>query len=134
MRSVWNGVGRVIDLSHAIPVYGQWKAYSDTMEALEDGDITPYAGGAYLGTLYAAATLHQIHMAEKSGRVSQFAISAVSRVQAAPMISLVAIPITLAGANIQLIENAPEEEQKGLWQMFASGLTGTFGVGSGLNL
>jgi len=124
----------MIDITHAIPVYGQWKAYNDTMEALEDGDITPFAGAAYLGSLYAATTLHQIHMAEKSGRVSQFAISAVSRVQAAPMIALAAVPITLAGANFQSIENAPEEERKGLWQMFASGLTGTFGVGSGLNI
>lgn len=37
-------------------------------------------------------------------------------------------------ANKAVIESAPEEEQRGLWQMFSSGLTGTFGIGSGLNL
>ena len=46
-----------------------------------------------------------------------------------------AVPFTvLAEANRSVIEDAPEEEQKGLWQMFSSGLTGTFGIGSGLNL
>jgi len=46
-----------------------------------------------------------------------------------------AVPFTvLAEANRSVIEDSPEEEQKGLWQMFSSGLTGTFGIGSGLNL
>jgi len=40
----------------------------------------------------------------------------------------------LAYANFKAIESAPEEEQRGLWQMFSSGLTGTFGIGSGLDL
>lgn len=124
----------MIELTHVIPVYGHWKAYKDTSEAVQSGQISPLSGGSYLGTLYAATTLHQIHMAEKSGRISHFAVAAVSRVQAAPVMALAAVPIALAGANYQVIESAPEEEQKGLWQMFASGLTGTFGVGSGLNL
>ena len=34
----------------------------------------------------------------------------------------------------RVIQNAPEHERSGLWQMFSSGLTGTFGIGSGLNL
>jgi len=37
-------------------------------------------------------------------------------------------------ANKAVIESAPEHEQRGMWQMFSSGLTGTFGIGSGLNL
>lgn len=44
------------------------------------------------------------------------------------------VPIVLAGANIAVIRNAPQERQQGMWQMFASGLTGTFGVGSGVKL
>lgn len=37
-------------------------------------------------------------------------------------------------ANEFVIERAPEEQQAGMWQMFSSALTGTFGIGSGLNL
>jgi hypothetical protein len=54
--------------------------------------------------------------------------------QMIPTIAIASIPITLAGANMAVIEAAPEEQQKGLWQMFSSALTGTFGIGSGLNL
>jgi hypothetical protein len=104
------------------------------MDSVESGQMSAAAGGGYLGSLYAATTLHTVHMAEKTGRVSPFAISAVRRLQSTPSVALAAVPITLAGANYVVIENAPVEEQKGLWQMFASGLTGTFGIGSGLNL
>ena len=48
--------------------------------------------------------------------------------------AFVATPIALAAANIAVIESMPEHEQQGGWQMFISGLTGTFGIGSGLNL
>lgn len=34
----------------------------------------------------------------------------------------------------KVIQNTPEYERSGLWQMFSSGLTGTFGIGSGLSL
>jgi hypothetical protein len=43
-------------------------------------------------------------------------------------------PVALAVANIHVITRAPEEQQRGMWQMFASGLTGTFGVGSAVQL
>jgi len=33
-----------------------------------------------------------------------------------------------------VISKEPEHEQRSLWQVFSSGLTGTFGIGSGLNL
>ena len=73
-------------------------------------------------------------MAEKSGRVSYFSFAAARNLTRVPGIAMAAVPITLAGANMEQIKRAPEEQQKGLWQMFASGLTGTFGIGSGLNL
>lgn len=38
--------------------------------------------------------------------------------------------VALAEMNRMVIEDAPEEQQRGLWQMFISGLTGTFGIGS----
>lgn len=44
------------------------------------------------------------------------------------------VPATLAAANVAVIQKAPKEQRKGMWQMFSSGLTGTFGIGSGLNL
>ncbi len=34
----------------------------------------------------------------------------------------------------QVIEDESQSDQRGLWQMFSSGLTGTVGIGSGLNL
>ena len=34
----------------------------------------------------------------------------------------------------KIIQKSPEHERSGLWQMFSSGLTGTFGIGSGLNM
>ena len=47
----------------------------------------------------------------------------------------------LVGAHVfhskfdeHVVQKAPEHERRGFWQMFASGLTGTFGIGSGLNL
>ena len=43
-------------------------------------------------------------------------------------------PVILAGANLAVIEAAPEDQQQGLTQMFTSALTGTFGIGSGLDL
>ena len=57
--------------------------------------------------------------------------------------AVVAAPVGVAvvGAHVihtqfdeKVVQNAPEEERRGLWQMFSSGLTGTFGIGSGLNL
>ncbi len=43
-------------------------------------------------------------------------------------------PVILAGANFAVIDAAPEEQQQGFTQMFTSALTGTFGIGSGLDL
>jgi hypothetical protein len=47
---------------------------------------------------------------------------------------------TIVGATLitesydEIIEDATPSEQRSLWHVFASGLTGTFGIGSGLNL
>jgi len=41
--------------------------------------------------------------------------------------TFVGVPVTIAAANFAVIESAPEEERSGLYQMFASALTGTFG-------
>jgi len=59
----------------------------------------------------------------RSGRIITFGY-------VAPLLT----PVVLAGANVAVIRNAPVERQRGMWQMFASGLTGTFGVGSGVKL
>lgn len=45
----------------------------------------------------------------------------------APPVYFFATPVVLAEANRVVIESAPEEEQAGLWRMFSSALTGTFG-------
>lgn len=100
------------------------------MQAYEQGDISAVAAGSYLGSLYAASTLHQIRMAEKSGRVSQFAINAVQRVRTAPAVAVMTAPITLAALNIEQIRKAPQEKQRNLWRSFGQGLTGGFGTGT----
>lgn len=48
---------------------------------------------------------------------------------AAPVAVLGGIPIALAGANVYAIKRAPKTEQRSLWRVFTSGLTGTFGIG-----
>lgn len=120
----------MIDITHAIPIYGHWRAYNDTMEAYDQGDISAFMAGSYLGSLYAATTLHQIHMAEKTGRVSLFAINAVKRIRSSPAAALMTAPITLAALNMEQIKSAPEEQQRSLWRSFSQGLTGGFGTGT----
>ena len=50
------------------------------------------------------------------------------------------VSASLVGAGVitesyeEVIEDTSPSEQRSLWQLFASGLTGTFGIGSGLNL
>jgi len=51
----------------------------------------------------------------------------VAGVSSVPSLIPLAVPLVLAGANFAVIESAPEEKQRGMWQMFSSGLTGTFG-------
>ena len=43
--------------------------------------------------------------------------------------TFVGVPVTIAAANFAVIEAAPEEQRSGLYQMFSSALTGTFGGG-----
>jgi hypothetical protein len=131
----------MIDWTHFIPGIGFFVAADSTFEAVEKGEMSPVMGGAYLGTLAFAETAHGIHAAQVSGRVSPFAIAHVKRMQFAwwiathsPQIAVSAAPFALAAANVSVIQSAPEEQQRGMWQMFSSGLTGTFGIGSGLSL
>ena len=131
----------MINWTHFIPGIGFLLAVDETLERVEEGEMTPVMGGAYIGTLGFAMTWHSIHFAQMSGQVSPFAIAHVKRLQASwwiathsPQIAIASAPIALAAANFSVIESAPEEEQRGMWQMFSSGLTGTFGIGSGLNL
>jgi len=58
--------------------------------------------------------------------------------RAAGATALISGSITGAGlittVYSQVIEDESQSDQRGLWQMFSSGLTGTFGIGSGLKL
>ena len=124
----------MINWTHFIPGIGFIVAVDETLEAVEKGEMTPVMGGAYLGTLGFATTWHSIHAAQMSGHVSPFAIAHVKRLQASwwiathsPQIAIATAPIALAAANFAVIESAPEEQQRGLWQMFSSAIGGTFG-------
>jgi len=131
----------MIDWTHFIPGIGFYVAAEQTLESVEAGEMSAVRGGSYLGTLAAAETIHAVHTAGQTGKVSAFALAHVRRLQFAwwiashsPQIAVAAAPFALAAANIAVIESAPEHERQGMWQMFSSGLTGTFGIGSGLNL
>ncbi len=58
--------------------------------------------------------------------LSRPAIGIISSVVTPPAL-FVGTPVVLAAANYAVIESAPEEQQRGLWQMFASALGGTVG-------
>ena len=118
--------------THFIPVVGYMKAAHDMTNLYEDGQISAFQYYGYMSSLAAVNSLHVIHTAHTSQ--SGFGLGAVRKLQMMPAVALASVPVTLAGANFEVIQRAPEEQQKGLWQMFSSGLTGTFGIGSGLNL
>lgn len=48
--------------------------------------------------------------------------------------SIVGAEITTDAYESMVIDRAPEHEKRSFWQVFSSGLTGTVGIGSGLNL
>lgn len=125
----------MIEWTHFIPGVGFYFAAGSTLEAVDQGELSPVMGGVYLGSIAAAETIHAVHTG------SSFAYAHVKRLQAAwwiashsPQIAIASAPLALAAANVAVIESAPVEQQRGMWQMFSSGLTGTFGIGSGLNL
>ena len=125
----------MINWTHFIPGIGFYIAAGSTFEMVDEGEMSPVMGGAYLGTLAAVETIHAVHTG------SSFAYVHVKRLQSAwwiashsPQIAMTAAPFALAAANVSVIESAPVEQQRGMWQMFSSGLTGTFGIGSGLKL
>ena len=122
----------MIDPLHFVPIVGYLHAVHDMTGRYERGEISAFQYYGYTSSLAAVNSMHIIHKAAHSQ--SGFGLSAVRKLQMMPAIAMAAVPITLAGANIEVIQRAPEEQQKGLWQMFSSGLTGTFGIGSGLNL
>lgn len=122
----------MMDPVHFVPGIGYLKATHDMTEMYEDGEINAFQYYGYMSALATVNSLHVIHTAAHSQ--SGFGLAAVRKLQMIPTVAFASVPIILAGANFEVIERAPEEQQKGLWQMFSSGLTGTFGIGSGLNL
>jgi len=106
-----------------IPIYGNYH----TMKGMfsEQESERPFteraseaiAAGAISGTVFGAGVTYL------PGRAS---VGLVQSFVEAPVL-LLALPVALAIANVAAIEAAPEEEQRGLWLMFSSALTGTFG-------
>ena len=122
----------MIDPLHFVPGVGYLKAAFDMTEMYEEGDINAFQYYGYMTSLATINSLHIIHTAAHSQ--SPFGLAAVNKLRMMPMAAIAAVPVTLAGANVEMIQRSAEEQQKGLWQMFSSGLTGTFGIGSGLTL
>ncbi len=122
----------LFDPWHLVPYYGYFRALDEKTEQYESGDITAWQYYGYMSGLSTVSSWHIIHTAAHSE--SGFGLAAVNKLRAIPFVAFAAVPITLAGANQAVIEAAPQEQQKGLWQMFSSALTGTFGIGSALDL
>jgi len=145
-----------VNWQHFLPIIGGPIALSDYVEDYQEGEIELWQLAGLTGGLvgiYLWETHHVIRIAMLTPLESnyllargmmtkkalwekgivpafRFATSASTAGAAA-----LAVPfVVAAAANKSVIEAAPEEEQKGLWQMFSSALTGGFGVGSGLNL
>ena len=78
--------------------------------------------GSVSGALFGVS----LHMFPGRGSVRAAQLM-VQTVAATPAIAVMSVPVALASANFSVIESAPEEEQRGLWQMFSSALTGTWG-------
>jgi len=117
-----------------IPVYGNYMTIKQMLSE-EESDrpfleraVEAIAAGAVSGMSFGVTTNIM------PGKASISLMQTTARVlTAAPAAAPLALPVALAAANFAVIESAPEEEQRGLWQMYSSALTGTFGGGfSGL--
>jgi len=119
---MFQGVGRV-NAEMFIPIYGNYMTMKSVLE--EEESDRPFgiraaeaiAAGAVSGTIFGAGVTYM------PGRASVGIVRTFVETPVAPL----AVPVALALANIAVIESAPEEEQRGLWMMFSSALTGTFG-------
>ena len=113
-----------------IPVYGNYLTMKH-MVSEEEAERPFYSraadaimSGMVSGVMFGASTN------VLPGRASVGLLQVTSKVlTTAPAVAPLAIPVVLAAANFAVIESAPEEERRGLWQMYSSALTGTFGGG-----
>jgi len=114
-----------------VPIYGTYHSIDEITTDHEEGKISfgeaafaaSVAGAttASVGAAYSQAIGYNVMTASAAYRNYQITVGAV---RVAPL----ALPfVALATANQAVIESAPEEEQRGLWLMFSSALTGTFG-------
>lgn len=124
-----------VDYMDFIPYFGVYHGINKIVEGYESGDMTfeeaasqVFVTGAVGGLTIGVSIVHF----PSPGSV--LALRAATRLTAAavPSVAFAAIPVGLAMSNVSVIRKAPEEEQRGLWQMFSSALTGTFGIGSGI--
>lgn len=120
-------MGRVSNLYYDI-VYGAYSELRDVAE-LHVGLRTPQGGSkTYSGPKPLVSPYGPNYAMHPE--LSRSGIGYVASQAALPTAFFIG-PLLLADMNRMVIEDAPEEQQRGLWQMFISGLTGTFGIGSG---
>jgi len=108
---------------HDTPDYGFFNPYHQIPEYRGSTPPTHYTtegGGTYSA---------RPDLTRSGGPGTYNAIGGVALVVAATYGAAV-----ITSAYNEVIEDEPEQEQRSLWQVFGSSLTGTFGIGSGLNL
>lgn len=119
------------EMEYHIPVYGQYKFYQMTeTKEFESRPLLEQIGVVSLHSATTAAGMIILDQA-RGGGAREFASL---RHAFHPAVVLGSMFGMIAQANFSLIRRAPEEMQQGMWQMFSSGLTGTFGIGNALNL
>jgi len=126
-----------MNFSHHIPVYGHYQVgqeiYSDEFQEKTRREQYEYS---ILHATTSAGTAMALDMMFFGGTAMHgFGyVRPVISVLGSGATPLIVIPGVLAAANSAVISKLPEEQQRGAWQMFASALTGTFGVGSAVQL
>ena len=114
-----------------VPIYGTYHTTDEILSDYDEGEISfveaasaaivAGATTAFVGAAYTQIIGYNVVTASAAYRNYQVTM-------AAGRVAPLAVPfVILAAANQAVIESAPEEERPGLWRMFSSALTGTFG-------
>lgn len=111
-----------------IPIYGNYLQVERLLSEEEESRPFPERAldavfsGSVSGIIFGISV--QIAPSPTNVWVAQQMVRGLSAI---PTVAPLAVPAVLAAANFAVIESAPEEQRPGLYQMFSSGLTGTWG-------
>jgi len=114
---MWNGVGRMIQDVFLYTVKHLFNSDEIVSVPLGRGNLPNFGPKPLVSPFGPHYDMHP-ELSRAGGPAIYYA---------AAVAGYVGFPVLLAGMNLAVIESAPEHEQRGLYQMFSSALTGTFG-------